>query len=102
MAMDLNSMSKDELEKLRADIDKALGSLEQRRKTEARKAAEDVARKHGFSLDDLLGREKASKGSPAKYRNPANPRQSWSGRGRQPGWIKEGLASGKSLDDFAI
>jgi DNA-binding protein H-NS len=26
----------------------------------------------------------------------------WSGRGRQPGWIKEALAKGKGLDDFLI
>jgi DNA-binding protein H-NS len=37
-----------------------------------------------------------------KYRNPANPKQTWTGRGRQPGWIKDGLAKGKKLADFAI
>lgn len=102
MKIDLASYSRTDLEELRADVDRQLASLDHRRKAEARKAAEEAARKFGFSLDDLYGKPKAVKGNPAKYANPANPRQTWSGRGRQPGWIKEGLAKGKSLADFAI
>jgi DNA-binding protein H-NS len=101
--MDLGSMSKSELEKLKAEVDKALAGIEQRRKSDARKAAEDAARKFGFSLGELVGRERGRKPqSAAKYRNPADPEQTWSGRGRQPGWLKEGLAKGKTLADFAI
>jgi DNA-binding protein H-NS len=48
-----------------------------------------------------LGEKSGSKGMP-KYANPANPDQTWTGRGRQPGWVKEALGKGKSLDDLAI
>ncbi|MDH3263227.1 MAG: H-NS histone family protein [Paracoccaceae bacterium] len=100
---DLGSMSKSDLEKLKGEVEQALASLVQRRKAEAKKAAEDAAKKFGYSLGDLVGKERGKKGaSPAKYRNPANPSQTWSGRGRQPGWIKEGLAKGKKLSEFAI
>lgn len=103
MSIDLNSLSRAELEKLRSDIDKALASLEARRKADARKAAEQAAKEFGFSLDEILGKEKPTRsGGVARYRNPANPKQTWTGRGRQPGWIKEGLAAGKSVADFAI
>ncbi len=103
MKIDLNSMSKSDLEKLRADVEKALASLEKRRKADARKAAEEAAKKYGFSLDEVLGKQKGKKApAAAKYRNPADSSQTWSGRGRQPGWIKNGLAKGKKLDDFAI
>lgn len=37
----------------------------------------------------------------AKYRDPASGK-TWSGRGKQPNWIKEALGKGKSMDDFAI
>ena len=37
-----------------------------------------------------------------KYQNPADNLQSWTGRGRQPKWIAEGLANGKVLNDFRI
>jgi DNA-binding protein H-NS len=38
----------------------------------------------------------------ARFRNPADASQTWTGRGRQPKWIAEGLAGGKSLDDFRV
>lgn len=109
MSIDLHSMSRADLEKLRADIDKELASLETRKLAEARKAAEEAVRALGFSLDEVLGGaapktrgRKAAKSGEARYRNPANPSQTWTGRGRQPGWIKDGLKAGKSMGEFAI
>jgi DNA-binding protein H-NS len=37
-----------------------------------------------------------------KYRNPAQPSETWAGRGRQPRWLTAQLESGKKLDDFRI
>jgi DNA-binding protein H-NS len=37
-----------------------------------------------------------------KYRNPAIPSETWSGRGRQPHWVIALLASGVALDDCRI
>jgi len=37
-----------------------------------------------------------------KYRNPAEPSETWSGRGKQPRWLTAQLKSGKRLDDFRI
>jgi len=104
--MDLEKLSRAELVKLRTEVELALESLDTRRKAEARGAAEAIARQHGFNLADLVEAEKAGKKkgqkNPAKYRNPANPSQTWTGRGHQPGWIKEALDAGKSLDVFEI
>jgi DNA-binding protein H-NS len=101
-SIDLNSMSEKELRELKLSVDKALSSLGSRRLAEARRAAEEAASKHGYSLSELVGGKPAKTKSAAKYRNPANESQTWSGHGRQPGWIKEGLAKGKKLADFAI
>jgi DNA-binding protein H-NS len=50
--------------------------------------------------------KKSSKGKGQKvepqYHNPADKGQTWSGRGRQPKWIAEGIAGGKQLADFRI
>ena len=40
--------------------------------------------------------------APAKYKHPGNPAKTWSGRGRQPAWVKEHLESGKDLDELLI
>jgi DNA-binding protein H-NS len=37
-----------------------------------------------------------------KFRNPADPSMTWSGRGKQPHWVGELLATGKRLDDLRI
>jgi hypothetical protein len=39
---------------------------------------------------------------PARYRNPANPAQTWSGMGRQPQWFKEYIDRGGSEQDMQI
>ncbi|MBD3679870.1 MAG: H-NS histone family protein [Rhodobacteraceae bacterium] len=103
MDIDLYSLSKKELEKLQADVKLALKTLDQRRKEEARKAAEEAVRQFGFSLDEVSGKRKSGKSaSVPKYRNPENPSDTWSGRGRQPAWFKDALAKGVSPDDLAI
>jgi DNA-binding protein H-NS len=37
-----------------------------------------------------------------KYRNPKNPSETWSGRGKQPRWLAKQLLAGSKLDDFLI
>jgi DNA-binding protein H-NS len=37
-----------------------------------------------------------------KYRNPADPSETWTGRGKQPRWLTAQLKSGKKIDDFRI
>jgi DNA-binding protein H-NS len=44
---------------------------------------------------------KGSKSAP-KYANPADPSQTWTGRGRKPNWLIEALNEGKSLEDMAL
>lgn len=109
MKIDLAGMSRADLLKLKTDVDKALAAAETKKKAEAKKAAEEAAKKHGFSLEELLGKPRgraaksgAAKSGVARYANPADPKQTWTGRGRQPAWIKDGLAKGKKLEDFAI
>ena len=37
-----------------------------------------------------------------KYRNPKDPAETWSGRGKQPHWLTVQLRSGKKVNDFLI
>jgi len=101
MAVNLEKMSLEELKDLRKRVEAAIADFHKRKKKEALAAAQKAAQEHGFSLDEILGAKGASKGLP-KYANPADSSQTWTGRGRQPGWIKDALAKGKTLEDFAI
>jgi len=49
-------------------------------------------------------RKSALKGRkvPPKYRNPANPSETWAGRGIRPSWLQAQLKKGRKLEQFAI
>jgi DNA-binding protein H-NS len=38
----------------------------------------------------------------AKYRNPNEPSETWSGRGKQPRWLAAALEAGHTIDEFVI
>lgn len=106
-AIDLSAMSMDELKQLYADVKKAMATVEKRRRKEARDALEKVARDYGMTLSEVIGgtvpaRKTATGGAPAKYRNPADASQTWSGRGRQPAWYKEAVAKGADPSSLEI
>ncbi len=112
MKPDLKSMSRKELEKLQADIEKALRKLAEKEKKAALAAAEKAAAAHGFSLAEITGeapmrkKRQAKSGaktvSAPKYKNPADPDQTWTGKGRQPEWFKAALKAGTSPDAMEI
>ncbi|KGM48819.1 H-NS family nucleoid-associated regulatory protein [Pseudooceanicola atlanticus] len=102
-AIELDTMSLDELKKLRKDVDAAIKSFEDRKKKAALAELEAKAAELGFNLSDLTGAAaKGRKVNPPKYRHPENPETTWSGRGRQPDWFKEALAAGTKPEDMLI
>ncbi len=102
--MDLSNLSVQELRNLQEQILKQLKKREQQEVVKAREQILAIAQSVGIPLKELVNvspRAKAPTGE-ARFRNPANADQQWTGRGRQPQWIKDLLAKGKSLDDVRI
>ncbi len=106
--MDLNEVSLPELKRLLRDVERAIASFQHRQLAAARAELEARARELGFSLAELAATEtiSAKRNRTAvqpKYRNPANPEETWSGRGRQPRWLTVALTSvDAKREDFAI
>jgi DNA-binding protein H-NS len=103
--MNIDALDLKELKELQTQVARAIASYESRKRKEAVAALEESARQHGFNLADLvesLGTVRKRKPANAKYANPANPSETWTGRGRKPRWIEAALASGKSIDDLLI
>jgi DNA-binding protein H-NS len=78
--------------------------LERKFEQESRKLQyrlDELGRQFGGSPSDLPQRRPYPKVTP-KFKNPQDPSQTWSGRGKQPRWIAELLAVGGQLDDFRI
>ena len=104
MEMDLDALSLKELKDMRQKIDRAIASFEERKKRDALQELEEVAKRHGFDIADLTETLSARKRGPAapKYANPHDPDQTWTGRGRQPTWVKAALEAGRKLEDLTI
>lgn len=105
MKIDLDGLDLKELKDLRNQVDRAIQSFNERRKAAAVAELEETAKKMGFSLAELTAAAATTKKRKAvapKYANPANPSETWTGRGRRPRWVEAALAEGKGLDDLKI
>lgn len=87
----IDSSSVGELKSL---IDKAKEAIEQKRVSEILNLRDQMfkmAKVYDMTPEEVLafsGRKRKSAGIP-KYRNPENPEQTWTGRGKKPGWLKQ-------------
>lgn len=102
MELDLENMSLKDLRQLQKTISRHIDNYEARQKEKAAQAAQQAAAEYGFSLKDLAGHEKAKAKVAPKYAHPEDKAMTWTGRGRQPRWVKEHLDAGGSLDDVLI
>ena len=103
MSLDLDSMTKEELQKLRKETERKLKDYDQRRRAEARAEAEKAVKEYGYSLEELVGASKRSGSkSVPRYRHPENASITWTGRGRKPGWVISHLDQGGRIEDLAI
>ncbi|MBB3120501.1 H-NS histone family protein [Pseudoduganella violacea] len=103
--MDLTNKSASELRDLQEQIKRELKKRETQDLQKAREQILAIAQSVGVPLKDLLGAPgNRGKGGTvaAQFRNPADPSQQWTGRGRQPKWVKEWLEAGKAIDGLRI
>lgn len=101
--VDISNLSVAELEALRGSIENVIVNRRQSELVNLRNAIEEMVADSGFTLDEVMQATASKKRTVApKYQNPADPSQTWSGRGRKPGWVEELLASDGNLDDCLI
>jgi DNA-binding protein H-NS len=101
----LENMSFAELTKLRTRVDRLMVSRKNEARTELREKMASLAKAEGMSLEEVLrGKGRRGKGSVAiKYRDPSNPANTWTGRGRMPRWMAAATKRGKAKkEDFLI
>ena len=84
-------------------LEKEITKRRQETKKEAAKKIKELAKVYQLDLHTLLnGEENTKLLVKPKYQHPDNPQLQWTGRGKQPLWIAELLASGRSLDSLVI
>lgn len=125
MSIDLKTLNPKQLQQLIAEAQRERKRKQKRAPIAAVRAKlTKLAVAEGYSLVELFGLKtgatprgaapaapqrapgarKSTKGTKVapKYRNPANPGETWSGRGKQPRWLAELTAAGRSLDEFRL
>jgi DNA-binding protein H-NS len=102
--MELSNFSVAELRDLQEKVSQEIKHRGKKDVENARNEIYAIAHRMGMPLKDLIGSGVRVKSGPVavKYQNPQNPSEQWTGRGRQPIWIKTAVESGKNLDDFKI
>jgi DNA-binding protein H-NS len=100
----LAKMSIAALADLRGQIDRLLAEKQGAQRTALRQRMSALAKKHGYDVRDIVGRRMGKTGgAAAKYRDPRNSDNTWSGRGRPPRWMAAALKGGKAKkEDFLI
>jgi DNA-binding protein H-NS len=93
----------------RAELEQQIAEMQREERSSALVQVKALMAQHGLTAADLgptrgLGAipktRSGSKVAP-KYRDPATG-QTWTGRGLHPIWLKQALAGGAQLSDFAI
>jgi DNA-binding protein H-NS len=112
MRIQLSKLDLKQLKKLRIDVNTAIDDFEKKRMVKARAELEKTAKSLGVRLEDVIKKPSAAsaKTKPiraktkvaAKYQNPNNPSEKWTGRGRKPKWVETALAQGATLDLLLI
>lgn len=108
--MDLSSMSLADLRNLQEQIKQETKKREHQEVQKARDQIMQIAQSIGMPLKDLMSvtarapkAANAGTGSVAvRYRHPDDASQQWTGRGRQPKWVKEWVEGGKSIDQLRV
>jgi DNA-binding protein H-NS len=109
--INLDAMSIDRMWQLHEEISQALSVrlTTEKRELEKRLAQlrreSEMRRSEPADTQSTKGprreRRKYPRVSP-KYRNPKEPSETWSGRGKQPRWLVAALKTGHTIEEFVI
>ena len=100
--IDLSRLSLEELQTLARDIETEIVSRREVERERVLNQMRELAASLGLTLEEVVKGER-NKGTIApKYRHPANPVLTWSGRGKRPAWVNEAVAGGMTMDDLAV
>lgn len=89
---DVENLKLDDLLALQNTVSSAVAKQREAKKKEILVQIQELVRTYDLPFEDVIkairGHAKRGK-APALYRNPDNPRQTWSGKGDAPEWFRK-------------
>jgi len=98
--MELSTMTMVQLRNLHNSVAQELKQRERKDVNQARDQILAIAQQAGIPLRQLILDESQPRtGKVAvRYRNPDNASEQWTGRGRQPLWVRHWMEAGKAIE----
>lgn len=98
--MNLSTLNLAELRNLADKVQQEVQSRERQDLNKAREQIMAIAQEAGIPLKQLIldGLHPRAGKVAVQFRNPNNASEQWTGRGRQPLWVRSWVESGKSID----
>lgn len=94
-SIDISRLSEDQLTELLGKAQTEMATREKTRRKDLRREIERRIVAEGYRMADVFPELRDADGSgngrrkrPAKFRNPQNPEQTWTGVGRSPKWVQ--------------
>lgn len=103
--MNLENKSPEELAVLIAEAQAQLQNRQQSKRKEVLAQIKELAASIDVIVQIIESPKKTDKRASsvaAKYRNPANSAETWTGRGLMPKWLRHLVDSGRNKDEFLI
>lgn len=105
-AVNVDKLSLKDLNDLEAKVAKAKANARTRARADVKAKIDAILAASGFTIADLYpvahaGRVRGG-GKAAKFVNPDDRSQTWTGRGRKPNWLVAKLSKGAKIEEFAV
>lgn len=91
----------EELQRQQKEIQEQIDRIKKEERATVIRSLQETMAKYDIRPEDLRIRRRAGRKMEPKYQDPVSGK-TWSGQGRKPGWLEEGLNQGKSIEDFLI
>jgi DNA-binding protein H-NS len=99
----LEKLSFAELGELRNRVDRMMVEKRNSARDELRQNITAMLKDHGLSIQDVFGKGRKGGIVAVKYRDPKNPENTWTGRGRMPRWLVAATKGSKAKrEEFLI
>ena len=99
----LEKMSYAELTELESHIAQLKLEKQNAERAQLREKMSEMAKQAGFDMNEIFGKRKGKGSVAPKYRDPKNPENTWTGRGRMPRWLVAATKGSKAKkEDFLI
>lgn len=107
MAVDIKNLNQNQLADLIAKAQARQNELSKERVGKVREKIQAILKAERMTIDEVFPSrgakpKRAGLAVAAKFRDPANPANTWSGRGKRPRWFNDALKAGKKEKDLLI